>query len=358
MKLLNFTARGEFAPQFGVVVNACVVSFATLQNRFNCNRPELSDMDTYLRHLPGSENVARELVGKGEDTGWDFVPGEMPASDEVRILPPLPCPPALIDFALAPEHLLNSGLTLVKYEKTWPISAAIRTILRMDYRRNRHIVDFKCYKGNHNAIIGDGDTTFWPHFCSYLDVEAELGVVVGRTRLGMEGSEAKSAIAGYTIFNDFSARDVQWPELMGRLGLARCKDFDRGNGIGPFLVTPDEVPDPLSLHVTVTVGERYRWLGHTSAYTAHPAQVMEYLTSFQTVAPGTIIGMGTVPGCCGLDRDEWILPGEVIEITFEKLGTLRQLTPSEIGPLAPSRWRMRPELERFMRHNESDSQEQ
>jgi 2-keto-4-pentenoate hydratase/2-oxohepta-3-ene-1,7-dioic acid hydratase in catechol pathway len=166
----------------------------------------------------------------------------------------------------------------------------------------------------------------------------------------MGQTSAEAAIAGYVIFNDFSARDVQWLELMGRLGLARCKDFDRSNGIGPFLVTPDEVPNPLSLDVSVTVGKRYRWKGHTSDYTAHPAEVMDYLTSFQTVLPGTIVGMGTVPGCCGLDWDEWLLPGEVVEITFEKLGTLRQLIPVDIGPLEPSRWAMRPQLERFMKN--------
>jgi hypothetical protein len=77
---------------------------------------------------------------------------------------------------------------------------------------------------------------------------------------------------------------------------------------------------------------------------------MDYLTSFQTVLPGTIVGMGTVPGCCGLDWDEWLLPGEVVEITFEKLGTLRQLIPVDIGPLEPSRWAMRPQLERFMKN--------
>ena len=350
MRLLNFRATDEAYPQFGVVIDDSAVSFATLQRRFDRNRPELSDVYAYLRALPGSEDLARELAAKAEDKGWDFDQGERVPLQELKILPPVPNPPALIDFALAPKHMLNSGLTLVKHEKAWPVSSVISAIIRRDYAKNRHAVDFKCYKGNHNAIIGDGDVTFWPNFCSYLDVEAELGVVVGVTRRGMDKTATKAAIAGYMIFNDFSARDVQWPELMGRLGLARFKDFDRSNGIGPFLVTSDEVPNPLSLDVSVTVGKRYRWKGHTSDYTAHPAEVIEYLTSFQTVLPGTIVGMGTVPGCCGLDRDEWLLPGELVEITFEKLGTLRQPIPSDVGPLGPSRWAMRPELERFMKN--------
>jgi len=178
------------------------------------------------------------LSKKRKKKDWDLVSEERLPLDQVKILPPVPRPSALIDFALAPEHMLNSGLTLVKHEKSWPVSPVIGAIIRRDYSKNRHSPDFKCYKGNHNAIIGDSDATYWPSFTSYLDVEAELGVVVGGTQRGLSLAGSEAAIAGYVIFNDFSARDVQWLELMGRLGLARCKDFDRSNGIGPFLVTP------------------------------------------------------------------------------------------------------------------------
>jgi 2-keto-4-pentenoate hydratase/2-oxohepta-3-ene-1,7-dioic acid hydratase in catechol pathway len=350
MKLLNYSAPGKPGSQFGMVLNDFVISFVTLQQRFRRDHSEVRDIEAYLGMHPESEKIAGELAAMATERWADFAPDETPALQSVKILPPVPRPPALIDFALAPEHVLNSGSTLARREKKWPVSALLRAVLRNDYRKSKYRTDFKCYKGNHNAIIGHGDTTFWPGFTSYLDVEAELAVVVGKTRVAVSKRELEHSVAGYTIFNDFSARDVQWPELMGRLGLARCKDFDRGNGIGPFLVTPDEVPDPLSLAVNVKVGERYEWAGHTSAYTAHPVQVLEYLTNFQTILPGTIVGMGTVPGCCGLDRDEWLLPGELIEIAFEGLGTLRQLIPSTIGPLEPSRWGKRPELEDFLKH--------
>ncbi|MCA1962199.1 MAG: fumarylacetoacetate hydrolase family protein [Desulfomonile sp.] len=347
MKLLNYQTPGDQDSHFGLLLNESVVSFATLQQRFNRAHPELSDMEAYLRSHPESEKIAQELASMAAEKWAEF---EIDAHvlHNVKILPPVPRPPALIDFALAPEHLFNSGYTLAHHEKKWPVSAIIRAVLRNEFRKNKHRAEFNCYKGNHNAIIGDGDTTIWPSFTSYLDVEAELAFVVGNASRGASEKEVKSAIAGYTIFNDFSARDVQWPELMGRLGLARCKDFDRGNGIGPFLITPDEVPDPLSLNVRVKVGERYEWKGNTSGYTAHPVEVLEYLTSFQKVFPGTIVGMGTVPGCCGLDRDEWLLPGDLIEIAFDELGTLRQLIPSRITLSGPSRWGRRPELERFL----------
>jgi len=188
VKLLNFLVPDEANPQFGVVINRTVLSFTALQRRFECNFPELDDIDAYLEAFPRSENIARDLVEKAHNKDWDLVPEERLPLAKVKILPPVPRPPALIDFAHAPQHMLNSGLTLVKHEKSWPVSAVIGAIIRRDYSKNRHSADFKCYKGNHNAIIGDGDTTSWPSFTSYLDVEAELWVVVGQSsKMSEEG---------------------------------------------------------------------------------------------------------------------------------------------------------------------------
>lgn len=347
MKLLNFSVDGG-AGQFGLVLRSSAVSFQTLQKMFGRSHQRLSDMHAYLQGLPESEDLARELLHTAEEDSHRLARGHTHPLDGVKILPPIPSPPAMLDFLLTPEHLKNSALTMIKHEKPWPVSALMRLAVRSTYGKKGSQPDFRYYKCNHNAIIGDTDETLWPSFTSYLDIEAELGVVVGKTRLKMSSNEAAGAIAGYLIFNDLSARDVQWPEMMGRLGPARSKDFERGNGIGPFLVTTDEVPDPLSLEVGVRVGDRYRWSGNTSGYTAHPGEVIERLLGYQTLLPGTIIGMGTVPGCCGLDRNEWILPGELIEITFERLGTLRQLIPSDVGRLEESRWKERPELKKFM----------
>jgi len=123
------------------------------------------------------------------------------------------------------------------------------------------------YKGNHHAVIGDNDTISWPSYTSYLDIEPELAVVTVTGNM---------PIAGYTIFNDSSARDVQFPEMIG-LGPARSKDFDRSKGLGPFLVTPDEIEDPLGLDVKVTIGRRYEWRGSTKEYSATPEKMLDYL---------------------------------------------------------------------------------
>ncbi|MBJ8192204.1 fumarylacetoacetate hydrolase family protein, partial [Bacillus cereus] len=115
---------------------------------------------------------------------------------------------------------------------------------------------------------------------SYLDIEPELAFVTGKG----------NCIAGYVIFNDSTVRDVQWPDFQALTGPTRCKDFDRSKGIGPFLVTPDEIDNPLVLDVDVRIGERLHWKGSTSEYSAHPAKVMEEVLKVFTPLPGTIIG--------------------------------------------------------------------
>jgi len=157
---------------------------------------------------------------------------------------------------------------------------------------------------------------------------------------------SRDKIAGYTIFNDASARDVQFPEMIGT-GPARSKDFFRGNGLGPFLVTPDEVGDPLNLEVDVNISDRFLWKGHTSEYSVQPTDVVAYLETVFDLQPGMVVGMGTIPDCTGLDNDLWLLPGDTVRITFEKLGTLHQKVPSRIPELEPSRWASRAGLKKY-----------
>ena len=344
MKILNFTISGTDEIRFGVLINNVVVSFDTLQKTFVTSYEHLSDIQTYLENFPESEKSAKSLLISAEKSFSQIADEEKFDSDQINILPPVPEPPAMFDFALSPEHLKNSALTMIKYEKKWPTSSFLKMMIKAGYKKSKNEKDFKYYKCNHNSIIGDGDSTIWPAYSYYLDIEPELAIVTGKTGLNMTKDDLKSAIAGYTILNDFSARDVQWPEMMAFLGPTRSKDLEKGNGIGPFLVTSDEVSDPLKLNVSVNISDRDEWTGNTSGYNVHPLEIIEYISGFRSLKPGTIIGMGTIPWCCGLDRDEWILPGDKIKITFECLGTLHQTIPSDIKIIDEPRWKSRPEL--------------
>ncbi len=329
MKLVRFQDR-DSEPQFGVVIDNAVTSFDTVMKTVGRSDPELSSIESYLKNLPLSEELAKKAISAAEAQEIE----EKFGFDEVRLLAPIPNPPALIDFGLSPRHLKNSFLTAIKHEWGSIAHALLSPLIQRISRNMRASSRMTYYKCNHNAIIGDWDTVGWPRYTSYLDVEPELGIVTG--------TEEKS-IAGYLIYNDVSARDVQMPEMLGT-GPARAKDFDRSNGIGPFLVTPDEIPDPLSLDVRVKIGERFVWRGSTSEYSCHPEEVVRFVRSVFTPIPGTVIGMGTIPDCTGLDNDQWLCPGDSIEISFTQLGTLRQKIPAAPSDLEPSRWKDRPQL--------------
>lgn len=106
-------------------------------------------------------------------------------------------------------------------------------------------------------------------------------------------------------------------------------------------MTRDEVPDPLKLDVSVRIDTREEWHGSTSSYVRQPEEVVEYLQGVFTPVSGTVIGMGTIPWCCGPERDSWIRPGDKIEISMESLGCLRQVVPTVYLGDRKCRWKAR-----------------
>lgn len=335
MKLTIFKTPDADHPLFGIVLkDQFVLSFTTIIQKANLSVSLLESMEQYLAHLPESQDIAQRLQQYAHDHFDQFEQGEIFPIQQVRLLPPIPKVPALLDFGLSPRHLLNAGVNLIDRECKWPLRLPLKKLLQSRLSKEFQTPNFRYYKCNHHAMIGDGDTIQWPSFTSFLDIEPELGIVIGQG----------GRIAGYLIFNDGSARDVQWPDFLGLTGPAKCKDFDASKGIGPFLVTPDEVQDPLCLDVEVRIGDRLLWRGSTSEYTAHPEEVVKEVRSIFTPVPGTILGMGTIPDCCSLETEEWLLPGDKIEMTFTHLGTLTQYVSSQIEIRERSRWGEQPDL--------------
>ncbi len=117
------------------------------------------------------------------------------------------------------------------------------------------------YITNRFTVVGPGATVLWPRYSNVMDYELEVAIVTKRTRANIPAREAGAHIFGYTIFNDFSARDRQAVEMQGRLGPAKGKSFDGGNALGPWIVTPDELGDPQTLNVEVRVNGETRARG-------------------------------------------------------------------------------------------------
>jgi 2-keto-4-pentenoate hydratase/2-oxohepta-3-ene-1,7-dioic acid hydratase in catechol pathway len=340
MKLIRFS-QDNATPRFGVVIGEYAVAFTTLQQRRGTPCPELDDSRAYLAALPDSEKAARELAAWGETQLGSWPEAERPKLRDVRLHAPVEVA-ALFDFGLTPRHLKNSAETLMKYERDNPQTAPIlqafaKMLLAKPPAPPPGVPErLSYYKCNMNSICGDGATIPWPLYTSRLDIEPELAVVYGN---------ARQPVAGWCIFNDVSARDVQAQEFVG--GFCLTKDMDQGNQLGPCLVTADEVGDPYALKAEVEVDGQLRYQGSTAEIDHKAEDVFAWLGFIASIQPGTVVGMGTIPDCTGLDHDDFVDPGAAIEIRFERLGSLRCRFAEPARKLLPSRWPLRPALQRF-----------
>jgi 2-keto-4-pentenoate hydratase/2-oxohepta-3-ene-1,7-dioic acid hydratase in catechol pathway len=162
----------------------------------------------------------------------------------------------------------------------------------------------------------------WPRYSKVMDYELEVGVVTRRTRSNIPAHEAGAHIFGYTIFNDFSARDRQAVEMQGRLGPAKGKSFDGSNALGPWLVTPDELGDPQTLNVEVRVNGETRAKGDTKGMLFSFEELIAYASQDETIRAGEFFGSGTVGNCCGLEIGRFLDNGDTIELHVDRIGVL------------------------------------
>jgi 2-keto-4-pentenoate hydratase/2-oxohepta-3-ene-1,7-dioic acid hydratase in catechol pathway len=179
------------------------------------------------------------------------------------------------------------------------------------------------YKGMPDTVIGPGDEIPWPAWTDHLDHELELAAVLGPVPVrDLTPEAARSAIFGWTIWNDMSARDVQARELPIGMGPGKAKDWDGSNVLGPCIVTADEL-DGSDLRMTVRInGET--WGEASSAAMHHDfGDLIAYASRSQTLYPGEVIGSGTAPGGSGIELDRRLAPGDVIEMEIEGIGVLR-----------------------------------
>ncbi|MDQ2089968.1 fumarylacetoacetate hydrolase family protein [Marimonas arenosa] len=179
------------------------------------------------------------------------------------------------------------------------------------------------YKGNRMSFIGHEQDVIWPNYAEFLDVELEMAIIVGKEGKDIKPEDAHEYIFGYTILNDISARDAQMKEMPGQLGPAKGKDFDTGNILGPWILTPDEVDHPVALDMELRVNGD-RWGGGNSSSMQHDfGAILAHISASETLYPGEVIGSGTVGTGCGLELGKRLSPGDVFELEIEKIGTLR-----------------------------------
>jgi 2-keto-4-pentenoate hydratase/2-oxohepta-3-ene-1,7-dioic acid hydratase in catechol pathway len=187
-----------------------------------------------------------------------------------------------------------------------------------------------CYKGNPDSVISPEETIPWPSYADLLDYELELGIYIGREGMNIHRDQAEEYIAGYTIFNDISARDMQREEMT--VGLGPAKGKDTCNIMGPCLVTSDEI-DPTNMNMVARInGEKWSDGNSGTSYWTL-AQIIEFASMDETLYPGDFIGLGTVNKGSGIELDRWIQAGDVIELEVEGIGILR----NRVGEKPPKR---------------------
>jgi 2-keto-4-pentenoate hydratase/2-oxohepta-3-ene-1,7-dioic acid hydratase in catechol pathway len=254
------------------------------------------DMLEFLRNGPEAMEAAREVAAAAEDLVGRAAPDGASISydvDAVDLRAPLPRPNTIRDFSVFEEHGRE------KPDEWYELPAY--------------------YKGNPDSVVAPGTDVAWPSYTDMLDFELELAAVVGQECRNVAAGDAETYLAGYTVFNDFSARDIQMEEMEMGLGPGKGKDF--ANGFGPYLVTPDEF-DPTDAEMEARVDGEL-WAEGNSGEAYHSiGDMLAHASLDQTVHPGDVLGTGTVGGGCGADLDRWIERGDRIELEIEGIGTL------------------------------------
>ena len=178
---------------------------------------------------------------------------------------------------------------------------------------------------NIDAIIGPDDPIVYPHqLTSELDYELELAVVIGKSGKFFSAEEADEYIAGYLVFNDITARDIQRREMKSGV-FSFCKGIDTFCPIGPWIVTPDEVGDPHSLGVELRVNGERRQVSNTGNMSVTIQEIVSHYSPMGYSA-GDVLSTGTVSGVAGFSLDAeslYLRPGDVMEAEIERIGVLR-----------------------------------
>jgi 2-keto-4-pentenoate hydratase/2-oxohepta-3-ene-1,7-dioic acid hydratase in catechol pathway len=176
------------------------------------------------------------------------------------------------------------------------------------------------YKGNHRSVYGPDQEIPWPPFTEELDYEVEVAAILGGRGRDLDERTASRLLFGYTLMNDWSARDIQRKEMAARLGPAKGKDF--ATSFGPCVVTADEL-DPTSLRLEARVdGEVWSRGTLASARWTFP-QMIAHVSRGEDVWPGDVYGSGTFGGGCGLDLGRFLWPGAVVDLEAAGIGVLR-----------------------------------
>ncbi len=283
--------------------------------------PDVDDVLALLaRGAAGRAEVAERLAAVAGDESAAVDPATAGLPFAVR---------SMRAFSLWPSHYEGSARMLVKRFFPPPVQRLAAGFERLT---GRTFPPFKpkasfyetpaFYIGNHTAMLGGGVEVAWPSHTGYLDFELELAFVLASPLEDATPAEATEAIGGWFVLNDWSARDVQAEEVRHGVFGPAVKSKTFANSIGCDVLSADELPDWRTATGRVRVDGEV-WCEGATAGAAHDVGAMlAHASAGERLEAGDIVSTGTMPGCCGLELDRWIQPGQTVELEIDGIGTL------------------------------------
>jgi 2-keto-4-pentenoate hydratase/2-oxohepta-3-ene-1,7-dioic acid hydratase in catechol pathway len=311
MKLLTFELQGS--QHLGALTGAGVINlsaaaptelaFSSMQHFIEAGQPALDRAYALLASSPATL-----------------------ASDQINWLAPLPIPVQIRDCLGFEEHLKNAFESAVKVSAMGaddPMKAEEE--LRATGRFEVPEVWYQqpiYYKANRFSVAESGKDIVWPAYSEIMDFELEMACIIGKKGKDISKDDAHEHIFGYTIYNDFSARDAQMLESQGMLGPAKGKDFEDSVILGPVIVTKDELNDPYNLRMQARVNGK-TWCDNNSN-TIHWkfSDMIAHISMGETLHPGEVIGSGTVGLGCGLEHLRFLNDGDIVELEIDQIGVI------------------------------------
>lgn len=300
-------------------------------------------LDGEVIHAAAPGTTLLDLIGLGAEGLRDAgeralnAPSATVRLDQVALMAPIPRPPSIRDSLCFLDHMRNC------------LAATGRSRVLDDVWYQIPAFYFACP----TTVLGPYDDVPAAPGSVCQDFELEVAAVIGAPGTNLSVAEAERAIIGYTIFNDWSARDLQAQE--GVLAIGQGKGKDSGVTLGPYLVTPEELEPyrrdgKLSLHATAIVNDVIVGLGSTGTMDWSFGEIISYASRGVPLTPGDVFGSGTVPTCTLVEHLDpaapqafpgWLRDGDVVTLQVQGLGEVRQTVRASVPPI-PLAQRPRP----------------
>ncbi len=280
MKIARFSHAGH-PPRLGVVEGDSVVDV--------------------LDACPGLPADLRAWL-PGGTRSWAFLASLLPDA------PRIPLAEVVLHPPVTPGKLMGLG---ANYQ------AHLDEVAHLGLRPMPHQIWFNKQVSSLNDPFAD---ILIPAASDQVDYEGELAVVIGRRARRVSAADALSVVAGYTVCNDVSVRDVQMRTPTHTLG----KSFDTHGPLGPWMVTADEIPNPQDLMIRTWVNDELRQEASTATMIHSVAAQIAELSATLTLEPGDVLATGTPAGCAiGMQPPRYLVDGDVVRIEVERIGTIR-----------------------------------